>query len=71
MNLQIEKFKNDFQNLINSFNDLPIGIIYYILKYEMKQIENLYYGMLNSELLKEQQQKKQEDSSLNLKDEAN
>lgn len=39
------------QNLINCVNqsDLPISVIFYILKYVMSEAESTYYGVLNNE----------------------
>ena len=50
MNIQIEQFNSNLQNLLNT-SKLPIGVVYYILKYYLKEIENGYYAAINTELL--------------------
>lgn len=49
MNIQIEQFNSNLQNLINSSN-LPVGVVYYLFKYYTKELQNTYYATLNSEL---------------------
>lgn len=59
INLNSEKFKQNLQSLINSSN-LPISNIYYILTFTQKQLENLYYATLNSELAQQSQRQNKE-----------
>lgn len=57
-NLDIENFKNDFQSLLEKYSSiLPVGIVYYILKFEMRQLENIYIGAINSQMIEEQKEK--------------
>ena len=49
MNIKIEQFNSNLQNLINS-SQLPIGVVYYLFKYYTKELQNTYYAALNSEL---------------------
>ena len=49
MNIKIEQFNSNLQNLINS-SQLPIGVVYYLFKYYTKELQNTYYATLNSEL---------------------
>lgn len=48
INIASENFKNALINLINE-SQLPISNVYYIFKYLEKEVENTYYGTLNSE----------------------
>lgn len=48
ININTEKFKSDLYNLVNN-SQLPISIVYYIFKYVEQDLENTYYGVLNSE----------------------
>lgn len=48
INIASENFKNALINLINE-SQLPISNVYYIFKYLEKEVENNYYGILNSE----------------------
>lgn len=61
-NIDIEKFKTNFTNLLNSSTDLPIGVIYIILKQQLLQIEQLYYATLNSELQQEAEKWQEENN---------
>lgn len=49
INIASENFKNALINLINE-SQLPISNVYYIFKYLEKEVENIYYGTLNSEV---------------------
>lgn len=61
INLKIQDFRNNFNNLIKS-SQLPIGVIYYVLKNSLSQIQQQYYATLNNLLLVSQgkQQKAKE-----------
>lgn len=47
-NTRCEKLKRTLANEINTSN-LPIAPVYYIVKNLYQELENLYYGALNSE----------------------
>ena len=49
MNIKIEQFNSNLKNLINS-SQLPVGVVYYLLKYYTKELETTYYDALNAEL---------------------
>ncbi len=48
INIKTEKFKSNLYDLVNN-SELPISIVYYIFKYVEQDLENTYYGVLNSE----------------------
>lgn len=48
INIKTEKFKSNLYDLVNN-SELPISIVYYIFKYVEQDLENTYYGILNSE----------------------
>ena len=48
INIKTEKFKSNLYDLVNN-SELPISIVYYIFKYVGQDLENTYYGVLNSE----------------------
>lgn len=52
INIKTENFKQNLYELINS-SQLPIVNIYYVIQLIEKEIEKTYYGIINSELLKE------------------
>ena len=52
INIKTENFKQNLYELINS-SQLPIANIYYVIQLIEKEIEKTYYGIINSELLKE------------------
>lgn len=47
-NTRCENLKQTLINTINQSN-LPIGVVFYIAKSIMSDIESTYYGVLNSE----------------------
>lgn len=47
-NTRCENFKRDLINNINQ-SDLPISIVYYVMKTVMSDVESTYYGILNNE----------------------
>lgn len=47
-NTRCENLKQTLINCINQSN-LPIGVVFYIAKSIMSDIESTYYGVLNSE----------------------
>ena len=53
--LKIEKFKNDMNNCINN-SQLSIGIIKYILKDTLNEIDILYNNLIQQELQEQQQE---------------
>lgn len=57
INLESEDFKIKLINTINK-SDLPISLIYYILKDIFHDFENSYFKMLNK--IQEQQQQNQQ-----------
>lgn len=61
INLKIVNFSNKLKYLIGT-SQLPIGIVYYILKDTFNELQKQYYATLNSISLqesKEQQAKEQ------------
>ena len=58
INIVISQFDENIKSFIQSSN-LPIGVVYYILKNLMQDIEIQYYATLNSIL----SQQTEEDSS--------
>jgi len=55
-----EFFKQNLKHLIQ-YSELDIGIVYFILKDTFRDIENLYYSMINDEKLHQ----KENDDNLN------
>ena len=47
-NTLCEEYKNSLVQIVNQSN-LPIGVVYYITKNIMTEIEHTYYGVLNEE----------------------
>lgn len=47
-NTRCENLKREVIDNINQ-SDLPIGVIYYIMKTIMSDVTSTYYGVLNSE----------------------
>ena len=47
-NTRCEHFKNDVLSVVNN-SGLPIGVMYFVIRNIMVEIENTYYGALNSE----------------------
>ena len=63
-NLKCENFKKDLVNLINSNDDLPISVVYYIFQSLYNEIENLYMNTVyQQKKKKEQTEEKAEESS--------
>lgn len=50
-NTLCENYKTKLVELVNE-SGLPIGAVYFITKNIMAEIENTYYGVLNSEAVK-------------------
>lgn len=48
INIKVENFKSNLYEIVNNSN-LPISIVYYIFKFVANDLENTYYGVLNSE----------------------
>lgn len=48
INIKSEQFKYNIINLINN-SELPISNVYFILKFITQDVENTYYGTLNSQ----------------------
>jgi len=49
MNLQIYQLSNQIKELVSSF-DLPVGIVYYIVKDLYEEIETLYFQQVENEM---------------------
>lgn len=47
INIEILQFDETLKSLIQSSN-LPVGVVYYILKNTTQQIEMQYYALINS-----------------------
>ena len=63
INTQINFFKKNIANVIGN-SQLPVGVLYYILKDVMRDIENLYEDALQKEaeeICKEAEKAKAED----------
>ncbi len=56
INIVISQFDENIKSLIQSSN-LPIGVVYYILKNLTQQIEMQYYATLNSILTQQTEEK--------------
>ena len=56
INIVISQFDESIKSLIQSSN-LPIGVVYYILKNLTQQIEMQYYATLNSILTQQTEEK--------------
>lgn len=52
INLRTQNFKESLIKLVNSYNDLPIANIYFILNNLENEIEKLYYVAINEEASK-------------------
>lgn len=63
INLICEEFNQNLKILINNSN-LPISVVYYIMKMTTEELEKTYYGVLNSEanMMIEKEEKVKEDS---------
>ena len=48
INMKTEEFRSALFNIINQSN-LPVSIVYYVYKDVGQELENIYYGTLNSE----------------------
>lgn len=48
INMKTEEFRSALFNIINQSN-LPVSIVYYVFKDVGQELENIYYGTLNSE----------------------
>ena len=55
-NLRCEDFKAEISKLITQ-SKLPMAIVYYILKDVYTQIQNTYFGTINSIRLQQQKEK--------------
>ena len=53
INVRGQEFKSALYDLVNS-SQLPISMVYYIFQYVFKDLENTYYGVLNSETISEE-----------------
>jgi len=60
MNLQIDKLYNDLTYILGE-SDLPVGVVYFILKNITKDIEALY----QQQVFKEQQSQSEENNEDN------
>ena len=56
INIVISQFDENIKSLIQSSN-LPVGVVYYILKNLTQQIEMQYYATLNSILTQQTEEK--------------
>ena len=56
INIVISQFDENIKSFIQSSN-LPIGVVYYILKNLTQQIEMQYYATLNSILTQQTEEK--------------
>ena len=56
INIVISQFDENIKTLIQSSN-LPVGVVYYILKNLTQQIEMQYYATLNSILTQQTEEK--------------
>ena len=56
INVVISQFDENIKSLIQSSN-LPVGVVYYILKNLTQQIEMQYYATLNSILTQQTEEK--------------
>jgi hypothetical protein len=52
-------FKENMNYLIQN-SGLDIGAVYFILKDTLKEVESFYFSQINSELMKEKEEKVQE-----------
>lgn len=54
-NLKCDDFKSKIIEIINQ-SDLPIAVVYYIFQSVYTEIENTYFGTINSARLKQQKE---------------
>ena len=64
INLKSENFRQNLYSLIGT-SELPIANVYFILKMAMQQVENTYYGTLNTESSRQTEEKEVQNIELN------
>ena len=64
INLKSENFRQNLYSLIGT-SELPIANVYFILKMAMQQVENTYYGTLNTQSSRQTEEKEVKNIEIN------